>query len=218
MYQTVFSCTAFPKGSSMTDTSITLRLAQPADANMLAKLLLEAGEGLYEFIFSDLDPGRTARNILADIIASGKSPLGWQNFRVATMPNLDTKCDVVVGMINAFPCELTPQIVPDRVPADRISWLEPLLKHALDPQTLMLNAVAVKPTQRGLGIGLRLVAESVGMAGASRRKRIVARVWANNGRAVKLYGNFGFKRTGSVELPTNNRLSGRQSVFFERAV
>lgn len=202
----------------MTDTSITLRVAEPADASMLAKLLLEAGEGLYEFIFSDLDPGRTARDVLTDIIASGKSPLGWQNFRVATMQNLDMECSVVVGMINAFPCEQMPQIVPDKVPADRISYLAPLLNHALDDQALMLNAVAVKPTQRGMGIGLRLVAESVGMAGAARRKHLIARSWANNGRAIKLYGNFGFKKTGSVELPTNNRLSGRQSIFFERTV
>ncbi|MBE1236467.1 GNAT family N-acetyltransferase [Phaeovibrio sulfidiphilus] len=203
----------------MSNAIITVRDASAEDASILAKLLLEAGEGLYEFLFSDLQPGQPARDVLARLIAANPGgPLGFRSFRVATLHNADLRCDVVVGMVNAFAADSAPRIVPDWIPADRLAHVARLFQHVVDRDTLLVNALAVKPSQRRMGIGVRLIAETVGMAGAAGKRRMIARVWENNDRALKLYGNFGFKRIDSVELPSHNRLSGRRTLILERVL
>lgn len=193
--------------------AIQVRDATDGDAAAIAPLFLQAGEGLYEFLLDGVLPETAPTHILRHMVEAGDGPLGWPNCRVAV------KDGAVVGMVNAFPVEQLDDLaqVLDMIPADRTNHIAPLTQNRA-PGSMVLYAMAVTPTQRGAGIGCKLVAEALGMAGAERRQTLALQVWSTNLRAIKLYEDFGFERSGHVDLPYHPRLSARRSLLMARDV
>ncbi|GEO82745.1 GNAT family N-acetyltransferase [Pararhodospirillum oryzae] len=191
--------------------SITVRDAQEADARTIARYMIQAGEGLYEFLLADLVADMSAKSLLTHLVETGEGPLGWPSCRLAL------KDGQVVGMVNAFPVERFDEMALDMIPADRLAHLAPLFQARVEG-SLRLNAMAVDPAQRGAGIGMRLIAEAVGMAGAQKRKTVSLLVWSTNLRAIKLYEDFGFQHAGMIALPAHPRLSARRAQIMTRAV
>jgi ribosomal protein S18 acetylase RimI-like enzyme len=190
---------------------ITIRDAKDGDAEAIAILLVQAGEGLYEFLLDGLIPDMAASDLLAHLVETGDSPFGWPECRVAE------KDGKVIGMVNAFPVERLDEVDLDMVPSDRGVHLAPLTQMR-DPGGFFINAMAVLPEYRGQGIGRRLVAEALGMAGAEGRKRASLLIWSTNTRAIKLYEEFGFSAIEHVDLPFHKRLSARRAILMARGV
>ncbi|WP_041795459.1 GNAT family N-acetyltransferase [Pararhodospirillum photometricum] len=191
--------------------ALTIRDATDADALPIAALMLQAGEGLYEFLLDGLVPDLSAQAILAHLIEAGDGPLGWPECRVAEREGQ------VLGMVNAFPVERLDELALDMIPLDRTTHLAPLFQ-ARDPGSFYLSTMAVVPTQRGVGIGVALIAEVLGMAGARKIPRVSLHVWSTNKGAIALYERLGFTITGQVTLPSHDRLSARRALLMARAV
>ncbi|MCF8480809.1 MAG: GNAT family N-acetyltransferase [Rhodospirillum sp.] len=194
----------------MTD-GITIRDANDGDAEAIATLLVQAGEGLYEFLLDGLVPDMGAADLLAHLVETGDSPYGWPECRVAV------KDGAVIGMVNAFPVERLDELDTDMIPADRMIHIAPLAR-LRDPGGFFINAMAVLPEHRSQGIGRKLVAEALGMAGAEGRKRVSLQVWSTNTRAIKLYEEFGFSPIDQLELPHHDRLTARRVILMARGV
>ncbi|ABC22561.1 GNAT family N-acetyltransferase [Rhodospirillum rubrum] len=190
---------------------ITVRDAAESDAPSIARLFVQAGEGLYEFLLGGLIPDMESWQMVSHLVEAGDSPIGWPECRVAVME------DTVVGMVNAFPVERLDELSLDLIPADRTNHLAPLFA-LRDAGSMLINAMAVSPTQRGAGIGRKLVGEALGMAGAEGRKRVSLQVWSTNTRAIALYEDFGFQVTGEITLPFTPRLSARRTLLMAREI
>ncbi len=197
--------------TTTTDT-LTVRDATAEDAQAIARLLVTAGGGLYEFLLDDLIPEMGAVDVLTHLIEAGDSPLGWPEVRVATGNG-----GQILGMVNAFPTERRDELQLDMLPADRLTHVAPLM-NLRDPGSMLINAMAVLEDHRRRDIGRRLVAEGLGMAGAEGRKRASLWVWSTNRPAIQLYEEFKFVATDHIDLPHHPRLSARRAILMVREV
>ncbi|MGC3940930.1 GNAT family N-acetyltransferase [Roseobacter sp. EG26] len=165
-------------------TNLHLRPARLGDAKNLAKLIDIAGEGIPSWLWSQS-------------VAVGQSPLdvgierarrqsGGFSYRNAILAEA---FDQVAGMVLTYPIEIMPQESPDDLP-DPIAPFVELEKQSVG--SWFVNALAVFPEFRGLGIGTALMEEVEHAAHRRGYDRLSIQVYEQNVGAVRLYEHLGY--------------------------
>ena len=169
---------------------IVLRPASSADAEFLAWGLDEAAGGFFQTLF-----GRRWRTILTTVMAQPAHAFSFQHVVIAE------SAGVPVGMCQGFPpgtpsglTELSRAAGLAMLRASTIAlagWpvMSALSTHGSDEW--YLQAIAVKPEARGLGVGGLLFADAFARAGNAECSDLVLDVEMANVRARALYERLG---------------------------
>ena len=168
-------------------TTPTFRKATPADALALAELMDQAGEGIPAWLWAqDADKGQSALDVG---MARARRPDGAFSYPNATVLEYAGQ---VAGMLLAYaqPAEMNVDAELDGVP----DFLVPLVElECLAPGSFYINAIAVYPQYRSMGLGALLMteAESLALAHASQALSLI--VFDDNEGAVRFYRRLGFE-------------------------
>jgi ribosomal protein S18 acetylase RimI-like enzyme len=169
------------------------RNATANDAQHLAILINEAGEGLPRFLWRRMaGPGQDPFEIGAARAAREEGSFSYRHARIAEFP------DVVAGMVLGYP-------LPDPYPVDDLEHapevIRPLLElEALVPGSWYINAIATYADFRGRGVASRLMSETEDRALAWHAKRLSLIVASENRAAHALYLKLGYREISSRPL------------------
>ncbi len=83
-----------------------------------------------------------------------------------------------------------------------------------DPETAVVEAVAVLPEWRGRGVGRRMMVEALRQVRAAGRRRVALYVVEGNEPAVRLYRSLGFQVVWAYNLWWQRWLFGRHRVLY----
>ena len=169
---------------------IVLRPASSADAEFLAWGLDEAAGGFFQTLF-----GGRWRTILTTVMAQPAHAFSFQHVVIAESDGAP------MGMCQGFPpgtpsglTELTRVAGMAMVRASAIAlagWPVMSALSAHGPDEWYLQAIAVRPEARGLGVGGLLLADAWARAGDAGCRDLVLDVDAANLRAQALYERLG---------------------------
>jgi ribosomal protein S18 acetylase RimI-like enzyme len=166
---------------------VSYRPARREDARTIAELFAMAGHGVAEYLWSlETRPGQGPIELGAERAARGDTPFSWRNAILAERDG------VAVGMLMAYPL---PAARADRADLAR---LPPVLQpfKALEEQasgTFYINGFAVRPEDRGNGIGSKLLYKCRQRALDAGTARITVEVFEQNEGALRLYQRHGFR-------------------------
>lgn len=182
------------------DEQLVYRPAVSDDSRAIADLICQAGGGLYEFLFDDLIPLVSARDIVAAGVAMSGVPLSYENCLVASSAS-----EGVVGVANFFPADSLAEETFLSLVSDRFDHISPMLRLS-DRGSMFLNAIAVSGDHRGNGVGTHLIALTEAASLQAGLSRLSLHVWVDNVAAIKLYKRHGFAEVGIAELAFSPRL------------
>lgn len=171
----------------------TLRAATPADARDLAVLIDQAGEGIPSWLWrGQAGPGEDPFDFGAARAARAEGGFSYRNAWVA---EVDAR---VAGMLLGYP-------QPDPYETGPLDELPPVLRplielESLSPGSWYVNAVAVQPAHRGLGIGSDLLALAAGQARRSGCRQLSIIVAGDNTGAAALYRRLGYAESARRPL------------------
>lgn len=196
----------------MDDTGLLIRPAEPDDAPSLARLIVMAGGGVYEFLLHGLAPGMAIEDMLVPGLAGRTGSFSHRHVTVAEVAGH------IVGLAHAYPVDWMKMQDFAGLPPDRIEHMADF--HVTqDWGSYFLSALAVEPTHRRRGIARRLLARVYDRAREGGFDRLSMHVWADNGAARALYAAEGFTERGRARVDRHERLPhDGGSVLLERAV
>lgn len=164
------------------DTSV--RPAHVGDAAHLARLIDTAGEGIPNWLWrQSAEPGQSP---LAFGVERALTRSGGFSHKNAIMAEVFGE---VVGMVLSYPILKAPTEDPETLPAPIAPFIE-LEKHSAG--TWYVNALAVSPGYRGIGIGTTLMDEAESAARQAGYDHLSIQVYEQNIGAVRLYERLGF--------------------------
>jgi ribosomal protein S18 acetylase RimI-like enzyme len=165
------------------------RPAAPTDADLLARLVNYAGEGLPLYLWERMAaPGETGWDVGR---ARARREEGAFSYRNAA---LITHVGEAAGALIGYPIPDPPEPIPDDMPA----LFRPLQElENLAPGTWYVNVLAVLPEHRGKGLGRRLLAlaDETGRSLGARGMSVIVSD-ANTG-ARRLYERCGYAPAAS---------------------
>ncbi len=85
---------------------------------------------------------------------------------------------------------------------------------APDPDTAVIEAVAVLPEARGRGVGRALMSRALEEARRAGRRRVALYVVEGNEPAVRLYTSLGFRKERTVPLLLGSLLFGTRRLVY----
>lgn len=176
------------------------RAAIPADAYALAELAMIGGDGMYEFLLQDMAPKEMLAGLMAPSIRQDDGVYSWRHCYVASSRG------TLAGMVHALPAALLREEKLDSLPAERVQVLKPI-DEAQDWDSFLVNSIAVRGPFRRQGVAERLLARSIGQAGAEGFARATANLWQDNLAARSLFEKCGFKINRHVDVPPTPGLS-----------
>jgi len=186
--------------NASTGNSVALRPARAGDAGGIARHVVMAGGGVYEFLLEGLfDEGLSVADLLVPGIAATDGPHSHTRCLVADVRG------VVVGIAHTHASGAVERGDRDWVPTDRLAHLAPF-DSIQDPGSCFLSALAVDPHWRGRGIADRLLIAITARAAAEGFDRLTLHVWADNGPARRLYRKHGFEELALAAIPPHPRL------------
>lgn len=189
-----------------------IRPAEADDAADLARFLVMAGGGVYEFFLDGLVPDRTAAELLMPGLAGTAGSFSYRQCMVAV---LDGRA---VGAAHAYPVDWSRGADRSFLPPDRIAHMA-VFDEMQDWGSYFLSAVAVLPEARGRGIAARLIDRVERRARDGGFDRISLHVWADNAPARRLYDRLGFEEIGRAAIAPHPRLPRRGgSVLLRRRI
>ena len=168
---------------------VSYRTARREDAHTIAELFTMAGHGIAEYLWSlETRLGQSPIELGAERAARDDAHFSWRNAILAERDG------VTVGMLLGYP--LPPAPTPGRS-AD-LARLPPVLQPfvALEQQafgTFYINGFAVRPADRGNGIGSKLLYKCRKRALDAGTARITVEVFEQNEGALRLYQRHGFR-------------------------
>lgn len=177
----------------------SIRRANATDSNELADLARLADGDTLSFIARGISPMADVGAIYRDMLAELEGIYSYRNCLVA---ELDGN---VIGMANAF----TARLIENELAGARITARE---KHLLartelnDPQSYLLNSIAIMPAYQRCGIGTRLVEAVAAEALEQKFSSVTLHVWADNTKAIAFYQKLGFKMDGHAAIPWHPEL------------
>lgn len=180
--------------------AVRLRRAEAEDAPDLARLVVMAGLGAYEFFLDGLVPGRSAAELLVPGFAGSAGSFSYRQCAVAVGEG-----DPVVGAVHAYPAAWARNADRSFLPADRLAHMAPF-DAVQDWDSYFLSAVAVAPAARGQGIGRRLIGWAIERARDGGFATLSLHVWADNHAARRLYRRLGFTEAGVAAIARHPRL------------
>lgn len=187
-------------------SAVQLRAATPGDADLLARVIDMAGEGLPRVIWADIGgPGVDPWEIGRERARRDSGGFSWRNAAVAERDGR------ALGAIVTYLTEADPAPPgPDAPPMFR-----PLIElEALAPATRYVNALAVLPGARRQGVAQALMGRALQAPGPAGLSLILTD--ANTG-ARALYAALGFAETARRPIvPGPWQTSARNWVLMTR--
>lgn len=177
----------------------SIRRANATESNQLADLARLADGDTLSFIARGINPMADVGAIYRDMLAELEGIYSYRNCLVA---ELDGN---VIGMANAF----TARLIENELAGAKMTARE---KHLLartelnDPQSYLLNSIAIMPAYQRCGIGTRLVEAVAAEALEQKFSSITLHVWADNTKAIAFYQKLGFKMDGHAAIPWHPEL------------
>jgi ribosomal protein S18 acetylase RimI-like enzyme len=164
--------------------SVAIRPARIEDAEILAELVNQAGEGLPLHVWEGMAaPGETGWDVGRRRARRDEGAFSWRNALV-----LDAG-DGAIGCLIGYPLDLHPSPVGVDVPP-LFRPLEELEAEA--PGTWYINVIAVLPEERGRGHGVRLIEAARERAAEAGRAGLSLIVADTNAGARRFYEREGF--------------------------
>lgn len=179
--------------------AITIRPAEAEDAPAVARLIVMAGGGVYEFLLDGLVPGQDAATLLVPGVAARSGSFSHRHCTVAECGGS------VVGLAHAYPADWMRDADRSFIPPDRLAHLA-LLDEGQDWGSYFLSALAVEPGQRRRGIARALLDRVMERAGEGGFDRVSLCMWADNADARRLYDACGFATLGVAAVGWHPRL------------
>ncbi|MDJ0639702.1 MAG: GNAT family N-acetyltransferase [Paracoccaceae bacterium] len=162
-----------------------VRQADAADATTLARLIDIAGEGIPTWLWTrQCVEGQTPLEVGAE---RARRPSGGFSYCNALIAEKD---GAPLGMVLSYAITDAPEDDPDDLPAPIAPFVA---LEALSVGTWYINALAVFPSHRGVGIGARLLQAAEGLAVASGFDTMSIQVYGQNTGAVRLYERLGYE-------------------------
>jgi ribosomal protein S18 acetylase RimI-like enzyme len=181
--------------------NINYRQGSKGDCRRIAELDYIASDGVVEYLFRDLVPGKSALDILADGLALDVYPHTFRSSIVAQSENQ------VVGMSLSYPAHfhcITDELT-NFLPADRLAVFHEFYASRVEG-SYFLDAICVDKNCQGLGIGKALLEHTKRKAGNDGYSELSLIVFADNKRAIKLYEDEGFRRISKINLQSDELL------------
>ena len=188
-------------------TDLALRPATPEDADLLARVVDMAGEGLARVIWAEMGgPDVDAWEIGRQRVRRDTGSFSWRNACVAERDGR------ALGAIVTYIIEADPEPLGSDLPA----MFRPLLElEALAPATRYINAVAVLPEARRQGVAQALMQTALRAPGPAGLSLITT---DTNAAARALYDALGFAETARRPIvPGRWRTPARDWVLMTRA-
>lgn len=186
--------------NALSEAVVVIRPARADDAGGIARHVVMAGGGIYEFLLEGMfDDGLAPADLLVPGIAAIDGPHSHTRCLIADARG------VVIGIAHTHAGHAIEREDRDWVPADRLAHLAPF-DEARDPGSCFLSALAVDPHWRRRGIADRLMDAALKRAAAEGFDRVTLHVWADNHAARRLYEKHGFEEAGAAAIPPHPRL------------
>ncbi len=178
---------------------MTIRPAIVGEAAVIARFIIMAGGGMFEFLLDGVQPGARPVDMLRSF---AREPEGTFSFQQCRMAEVDGN---VIGMINVYPADWLRLFSFDGLPADRAAHLAPF-KQVQDWGSFYVSALAVHPSHRRLGIARALLHWASQTALRQGYPRTSLHVWTDNTPAIELYRSEGFHEIATVPIAAHPRL------------
>jgi ribosomal protein S18 acetylase RimI-like enzyme len=177
---------------------IIYRTGRKGDSLRLAELLDIASGGVMEYLFHDLIPGLTPVQIVAHNLEGDNYCHSYKSAIVAEHEKM------VVGMALSYPSHFHKITEEMRAffPRERLEHLRSFYSAGVE-NSLFLDALCVGGEFQGKGIGGELISLTKKKARERGYDILSVIVFADNVKALHLYGRSGFKVVEKVELRTN---------------
>jgi len=187
------------------ENPVYLRPAQPEDASQAAQLMIESGNGVYEFLFEGLVPEGALAQALERVISADEGPYSWKNYLVAEREGH------LAGFANAFPARLIRNQNPGPIPPERWDHFAPI-KETMDWESFYLSNIAVFPIDRGHGVGQALLKGVLAKARQLDFQDVTLHFWEGNDSAHKLYERHGFVVVQTAILTPHSKFAKTRSL------
>jgi ribosomal protein S18 acetylase RimI-like enzyme len=177
------------------------RQGRREDCRELSSLVDEASGGVVDFLFHDLLPGITPIQVVAQNLAADHEPHTYKNTVVAVADGS------VAGLALSYPSRLhrISEEMRAFLPAERLAYLDTFYASRVE-DSLYLDALAVKSSFRGQGVGSRLLDRVRERALDEDFPFLSLMVFADNDNAIRLYLRHGFEVFKKIPLARHPRI------------
>lgn len=172
---------------------MTIKNAGKNDAADLAYLINMAGEGIPQYLWSEMaEEGQSSMEVGRIRAAREEGGFSYKNARVLV------ESGVLQGMIISYK-------QPDPYKIDDIEEYPEIVKplvqlEAKAPGSWYINAIATYESYQGKGVAQQLLAEAEEQALTSRVREMSLIVASENTRAARLYQHIGYKIKSSLPV------------------
>ncbi len=180
----------------VSEDGLRLLPALPGDALELAQLIDMAGEGLPRWYWSMT--GDSGADPLETGAASIRQETGSFSYRKALVAVLDER---PIGLMLGYLVAVSPPQDQDAIAAlpPPLRPLAELMRLSIG--TFYVSALALRPEQRGRGIGARLMEAAEARAAREAAARTSIQVYAQNLGAMRFYRRAGYQVVAARPIP-----------------
>ena len=180
---------------------LTLRQADPEDAEQIARIVREVSGGVADFLLRGASLLVSPERLLSSLIMEAGNPFSHENVLLLE------RGATTAGLLLAYPWTLhaVPDILHKLVPRKRLQLLDGLLQMA-DADSLYINTIWVAESWRGTGAADELLECALLLAAEHGLGRVSLHVWADNARAVRFYHRHGFAVVQHFDIPRQRLL------------
>lgn len=171
-----------------------VRRGVEGNSREISKLAYLAGGDTLSFILQGLSQTADPMRVYRDMIAATTGMFTHRNCLVAVSRGR------IVGIANALPASLIETEIEGAQLTDRDKLLRPRTE-LNDPQSYLLNIIAVSRAYRRRGVGACLLEAVIDEARRCSFPSVTLHVWADNVGAISFYGSFGFREAGRADIP-----------------
>ena len=192
--------------------NISYRAGRKKDCSKLAEFIYIASDGVVEFLFRDLIPGRSPQQIVARNLDKDTGHYSYKNAVVAEVR------DKVVGASFFYPSRF--HVISDKMrqffPQDRLEHLKYILSGRVE-NSLYLDTLCVDERFRGSGIGGKLITLTKNKAAEEGLKAVSLITLADNTNAHRLYYRCGFEIISHLEMAAHELIPHRGGAYLMRS-
>jgi ribosomal protein S18 acetylase RimI-like enzyme len=189
--------------------NITYRAGRKEDCAKLAEFIYIASDGVVEFLFEDLVPGRSPQQLVAHNL---NKDTGYYSYKNAVVAEVRHK---VVGASFFYPSRF--HVISDEMrqffPQDRLEHLKYILSGQVE-NSLYLDTLCVDEKFRGNGVGSRLISLTKKKAAEEGLKAVSLITLADNTNAHRLYYRCAFEIVSHLEMAAHELIPHEGGAYL----